>query len=126
MNEKKYFKVLEKMETVRGFDNTKTFHFNEHRNDRHNKIVSTIGEGKCIAYFLIDKAHPNGNEIHCVYDNGIIVIYNERTKKLITELIARPRQLVRYWDDLGEKFPVEYNDVMEKAKEHHKKGYNEW
>ena len=126
MQTKSYFKVLCEMQSVSGLDNVSTFHFNEHKGDRHNQIVEVIGEGKCIAYFIVDKAHKNGNEIHCVYDNGIVVIYNERTKRLITELIARPAQIYRYWNGLNIAFPSAYNNIIYKAREHQRLGYNEW
>ena len=126
MDNRKYFRVVSKMQTVSGLNHTTTFHFNVHRDGRHNKIVETIGEGKCVAYFIVDKAHPNGNEIHCVYDNGIIVIYNERTKRLITELIARPAQIYRYWDGLNLEFPREYDSIISKARDHQSKGFNDW
>ena len=112
MNKRSYFKVLCEVQSVNGLNNVSTFHYAEDRTDRHNKIATIIGEGKCIAYFIVDKAHPNGNEIHCVYDNGIVVIYNERTKKLITELIARPAQIYRYWNGLNILFPKEYNNII--------------
>lgn len=126
MNGKKYFKVLCEMQSVDGLDNVSTFHYAKERSDRHNKIATIIGEGKCIAYFIVDKAHENGNEIHCVYDNGIVVIYNERTKKLITELIARPSQIYRYWNGLEIVFPSKYNNIIYKAREHQRLGYNNW
>lgn len=44
---------------------------------------------------IIDKFHDNGAEIHALYDDGSIRIYNLNTKKLITVLIARPEQAQR-------------------------------
>lgn len=126
MNKRNYFNVLCEVKSVNGLNNVSTFHYAEDRTDRHNKIATIIGEGKCIAYFIVDKAHPNGNEIHCVYDNGIVVIYNERTKKLITELIARPAQIYRYWNGLNISFPKVYNNIIYKARVHQQKGYNNW
>ena len=120
------FNVLCEIDSLKGFNNVTTFHFSVERTERHNKIVSIIGKGKCVAMFVVDTAHINGNEIHCVYDNGIIVIYNERTKRLITELIARPQQIYRYWNNLGISFPQKYNNIISKARIHQEKGYNNW
>lgn len=44
---------------------------------------------------IIDKHHIEGVEVHALYSDGSIRIYNYRTKKLITVLIARPNQAKR-------------------------------
>ena len=45
---------------------------------------------------VVNKGHANGDEIHVVYNNGIVKVYNERTRKFITVLIARVPQVERY------------------------------
>ena len=45
---------------------------------------------------IVNKGHANGEEIHVVYNNGVVKIYNERTRKFITVLIARVPQIERY------------------------------
>lgn len=45
---------------------------------------------------IVDKGHKDGNEVHVVYNNGIIKIYNANTRKFITVLIAREPQIKRY------------------------------
>ena len=45
---------------------------------------------------IVNKGHANGDEIHVIYNNGIIKIYNARTRKFITVLIARVPQIERY------------------------------
>lgn len=127
--ERKKFIVLGHLTTneALSFDNeTLTEHYNYERKARHNKIMDNIGNGHCIATFRVDKGHPNGDELHNILSNGIILIQNERTKKVITELIARPQQIKRYWIDFKENFPTEYEDILDLASEHQKKGWNEW
>lgn len=51
---------------------------------------------KVIRIAVVDKGHKNGNEIHLVYNNGIVKVYNEHTRKFITVLIARMPQIERY------------------------------
>ena len=66
---------------------------------------------------LVDKGHKNGNEVHLVYNNGIVKVYNERTRKFITVLIARVPQIERY--------KVKITRTMRnKIKSHIKQGYN--
>ena len=45
---------------------------------------------------IVDKGHEDGHEVHVVFNNGIVKIYNERTHKFITVLICRPAQIDRY------------------------------
>ena len=51
---------------------------------------------KVLKIAVVDKGHANGNEIHIIYNNGIVKVYNERTHKFITVLIARVPQIERY------------------------------
>ena len=97
-----------------------TFHFSRDRQDRE-ALIRQIGEGKVIKTVVIDKGHPNGPEIHKITDNAIVLIYNQRTGKLITKLIARPGQIKRYYTN-GERAPKKVLDI---AFEHSTKGYFE-
>lgn len=45
---------------------------------------------------IVDKGHKNGEEVHVIYNNGIVKIYNKNTHKFITVLIARVPQIARY------------------------------
>ena len=66
---------------------------------------------------IVNKGHRNGNEIHLVYNNGIVKIYNANTRKFVTVLIARVPQIERY--------KVKITKTMRnKIKSHIKQGYN--
>ena len=72
---------------------------------------------KVVKIAVVNKGHANGNEIHLVYNNGIVKVYNERTRKFITVLIARVPQIERY--------KVKITKTMRnKIKSHIKQGYN--
>ena len=45
---------------------------------------------------VVNKGHENGNEVHVIYNNGVIKIYNANTCRFITVLIAREPQIKRY------------------------------
>ena len=93
-----------------------TLHFAD-RIERQ-KFIESIGRyGAIIAEVYTDRGHPNGPEIHKITDNAIIVVYNERTGNHVTDLIARPRQLLRY------KIPIP-TKVLELAYQHYQLGYN--
>lgn len=102
----------------------KTLHFSIDRSERHLKVLSLLGVGRHLYSFIVDKGHVNGAEIHSIFSNGVIVIRNRRTNLLITELIARPGQIRRYWEIQGKALPCEMWVVMEKAKQNQVKGYN--
>ena len=56
----------------------------------------TEESAKVLKIAVVDKGHANGNEIHIIYNNGIVKVYNEHTCKFITVLIARVPQVERY------------------------------
>lgn len=96
-------------------------HWNDERMGR-NAIIQMIGEGEKVESFEVDRNHKNGLEIHTITTNAIIIITNKRTGKMITKLIAREGQIKRYYEREGREAPKE---ILEKAKEHKRKGYNE-
>lgn len=67
---------------------------------------------------LVDKGHKNGKEVHLVYNNGIVKIYNANSRKFITVLIARVPQIERY------KIKVT-KTMKKKINSHIKQGYNQ-
>ena len=72
---------------------------------------------KVVKIAVVDKGHANGSEAHVIYNNGIVKIYNERTHKFITVLIARVPQIERY--------NVKVTKAMrKKINLHIKQGYN--
>lgn len=72
---------------------------------------------KVVKIAVVNKGHRNGNEIHIVYNNGVVKIYNANTRKFITVLIARVPQIERY--------KVKITKTMRnKIKSHVAKGYN--
>ena len=73
---------------------------------------------KIVKIAVVNKGHKNGNEIHLVYNNGVVKVYNENTRKFITVLIARVPQIERY------KIKVT-KTMRNKIKSHIKQGYNQ-
>lgn len=53
-------------------------------------------DAKVVKIAIVNKGHENGNEVHIIYNNGIIKVYNANTHKFITVLIARIPQVERY------------------------------
>ena len=72
---------------------------------------------KVVKIAVVNKGHENGNEIHVIFNNGIIKVYNARTHKFITVLIARVPQVERY--------NIKVTKTMKhKIESHIAKGYN--
>ena len=73
---------------------------------------------KVVKIAVVNKGHKNGNEIHLVYNNGVVKIYNANSRKFITVLIARVPQIERY--------KVKITRTMrKKINLHIKNGYNQ-
>ena len=99
---------------------TESVHYDTKRRRRKKTIIELGGEGEILDTFLIDKGHRCGPELHALTTTGIIIIYNARTKKVITNLIARPAQIRRYYESSGRNPP---NELMQLAYEHWKAGF---
>lgn len=92
-------------------------HYSKDRTQREEQI-KLIGYSKIIKTVEMDRGHKNGPERFCITDTALILIYNARTNKLITKLIARPNQLKRYWEDVPQ-------EIINIARYHQKMGWNE-
>ena len=100
-------------------------HYNYKRGKRERLIEKCLhGDGNIIDGFIVDRGHKDGPECHSLTDNGVIIIHNLNSGKLITKLLARKEQIERYYSDGREK-PPEYNRVIELAKWHESLNYND-
>lgn len=98
---------------------TTSRHWTDERAARE-AAIKAIGMGKVIKSVTIDKGHVSGPELHELSTTGIITIYNARTHKLVTKLIARPGQVQRYYTD-GEVAPRWLINI---ARDHQKMALN--
>lgn len=78
-------------------------HWDRDREARR-EAIRRIGTGNVIKTVEIDRHHKNGPEIHEISDTGIITVFNKNTHKMITQLIARPGQIRRYFTE-DERIP---------------------
>jgi len=94
-------------------------HWNRDRQNRA-EIIAKIGDGRIIKEMIVDNHHPAGAELHTLSDTGIITIFNARTHKMVTKLIARPGQVRRYFNT-NETIP---QNLINLAMEHQKMAFN--
>lgn len=87
--------------------NEPTNHYLYERDRRKNALINSIPKGRLLQSFYVDRGHKNGAEIHYMFSNGVVVIVNAKTKRLITKLIARPTQAYRYYEACGLHIPME-------------------
>ena len=99
-------------------------HYQRQRNERERFIDEHFSDGYIVDEFVVNRGHPQGAERHCIMNNGVIVIYNLISDKLITKLLARPQQIRRYYENSGKKPPLEYEEILKLAREHNILGYN--
>lgn len=103
----------------------KSNHYKNQRYIRENFIKKHLnGDGKVIDSFVIDRGHEEGAEMHFITENGIIIIQNLATGKIITKLIGREWQIKRYYESTKRKPPPEYKMVLELARWHESLNYN--
>lgn len=93
-----------------------------HTKERQKRIalarqLIAFESAKIIRYAVCDTEHKNGLEVHVVYNNGIVFVYNMKTRKLITVLIARAPQIERYNVTISKT-------MRKKINAHVKQGYN--
>lgn len=100
-------------------------HYKNQRSEREKFIEEHLGEGHIIDGFIVDKGHPNGAEVHSLTDNGVIIVHNLMSGKLVTKLLARPQQIKRYYEHTNRELPEEYDKLLELAHLHNVLGYNE-
>lgn len=98
-----------------------TMHYKNDKKVRIMVIEKYIGFGRDIFSAEVDRGHKNGTEIHIVTDTAIIKIYNARTRKHVTDLIARPNQIKRVYNAKGQYAPKWLLDI---AYENQNRGFN--
>ena len=107
---------------VKNIDSFEPSNATKHTEERQKRLALAnqliISESaKVIQYSICDTEHKNGLEVHVVYNNGIVFIYNLKSRKLVTVLIARIPQIERY-------NVVVTKTMKQKIKSHIKQGYN--
>ena len=108
---------------IRYMDNFKAGGYTSHVMNRSKRLqvaerLIIEESAKVVKIAVVNKGHKNGNEIHIIYNNGIVKVYNERTCKFITVLIARAPQIERY--------NIKVTKAMrKKINLHVKNGYNQ-
>ncbi len=115
---KKYFRVVKVTD-----EKINIKQITNHCTDRENRFsIIKLNSWKTETGFVVDKHHPNGDEIHFISCNAEIIIVNANTKKVITCLLPRPAQLERYYSAIGKQTP---KGLLLKAEMNCKKGYNQ-
>ncbi len=110
------FELIGYMETFKAGGNT-SHALNRSKRLQVAERLIIEESAKVIKIAVVNKGHANGNEIHLVYNNGIVKVYNARTRKFITVLIARVPQIERY--------QIKVTKAMrKKINLHVKNGYN--
>ena len=110
------FQVIGYMETFTAGGNT-SHALNRSKRLQVAERLIIEESAKVVKIAVVNKGHENGNEVHLVYNNGVVKIYNANTRRFITVLIARVPQIERY------KIKIT-KTMRNKIKSHVAKGYN--
>ncbi len=92
-----------------------------HASDRHNRLQAYDINKKVLNAFIVDKGHENGNEAHILLVNGVILIFNERTKLFITVKNGRPKQIKDLYIGLGLPITADVRKAINTAFENNEK-----
>lgn len=85
-------------------------HYANYRNER-NTLISEIGRGEVI-YSTVQYDEKRGRYFkYEITDNAILIVKDKEEDYIITEFIARPSRLRRYWADCPQ-------EIIMKAVEH--------
>jgi len=107
------FEVLTRIKDTTAYKiDKKTEHSKEDRRAR----LEAYTIGAYLDGFEVDKGHENGTEAHIIEENGFILIFNTRTKKLITVKSGRPAQLRRYYQQLNIRYTHEVAEAIKRAR----------
>lgn len=103
--------------------NIDTEHIRRDRAERMALVEKLMTEEQAVLVrtFWVDKGHRNGAELHNLYSDGIVRVYNERSGKHITDLIARVGQVYRYYEATNTEVPKE---IIRFARNHQNSGLN--
>ena len=80
-------------------------HLHYARHGRTTRSAETVGFGHVVRQCLVDTGHSAGCEVHVLTSTGIVLVFNARSGKLVTVLVARPGQVARYYEPFGEDVP---------------------
>lgn len=95
-------KVMKKLPNTQQIDVEKlSKHFKNDRRLRNDIIQNLGGFGTPIATFLVFDYDDNCNKLHTITDNGICIVQNERTKKIITIFPITFEKIRNYWKQLS-------------------------
>ena len=124
---KRYVNVAEAKCFLRSAEGLDTKHFNDAKTNRRKERSTNYDvNAKPVDGFiaLIDKGHKNGQELHVLFDDFTIRIFNYNSKKQITFLNARVAQAERLMDMFNRNASKNYPLVVAGCLENERKGLN--
>ena len=86
--------------------------------DKRLEKARSFGYQTILCAFVVDRGHSQGPEIHFISDRGVIYIFNLYTHKFVTLLIARPNQVLRYFEWTHKKPNKKILNVVNLCYEH--------
>ena len=96
-----------------------TIHYQLHRLHRENELRRLLGTGKHIDSFVVEGLEKL--QIHEIFDNAVIIVYDYVTHKKITIFAPHPCRLISLYESVGEIPPLL---LVERSKNNLSLGYN--
>ena len=128
VKENKNFKKVKFYSYNLTLDELKSLQYTKHMEASNRIKLARFISGEIVETFFVDKGHKDGAELHCVSENGVIWVLNERKwlsdrPCLVTVLFGRPNQVERLFDACGLKCD---DAIIERCKENLRSGLNEF
>ena len=128
VKENKNFKKVKFYSYNITLDELKSLQYTKHMEASNRIKLARFISGEIVETFFVDKGHKDGAELHCVSENGVIWVLNERKwlsdrPCLVTVLFGRPNQVERLFDACGLKCD---DAIIERCKENLRSGLNEF
>jgi hypothetical protein len=127
VEENNHFKCVKIYSYNFTLDELKHLCYTKHISESHRVDLARFISGEIVDTFFVDKGHKDGAELHCVSENGVIWVLNERkwlTNRpcLVTVLFGRPNQVKRLYEACRLWYPQE---LIDRCIENQKCGLNE-
>lgn len=73
-------------------DNAKS----KHMGVRKDRLELSLDSAGILYYYEVYRVRDNCRQVHCLYEDATLIIFNKRTKKIITIMLLNRKELASY------------------------------
>lgn len=91
-----------------------TNEFTNHAVNRKNRIKIVSSEANPAYYFEVHRTCDSSKQIHCILEDATLLVFNKKSFKLITIIIANNKTLKKYYNKIDKSTSI-YEKVYRSA-----------